>query len=279
MGVFFDAAAQPVYIFLTLMVAGVAGARGVWSPCGLSMISAINPFTERARGHRYWLTAIWFIAGSVVGGALLGGLASAGTLLWSALSWSALGGSVIVAGGVAVFCCLVALASDAPALAFRLPNHPRQVNEHWLGRYRRWVYAAGFGAQIGVGFATYIMTAATYLMVALAALSGSPAFALVVGLVFGLVRGSAVLLSLGATHPAALRALHARLDHLGPWSLTGAMLAEAITAVSLGALAFGWPGGLLVICALGAAGLRLHRKGLALSREQHRPEWAGSVEK
>ena len=82
---------------------------------------------------------------------------------------------------LAVGACLVALAADRRLAGFQLPLHPRQVNELWLTRYRRWLYAVGFGAQIGSGFATYIMTAATYLMVVLAALTGSPALALATG--------------------------------------------------------------------------------------------------
>ena len=62
----------------------------------------------------------------------------------------------------------------------------RQVNEVWLDRYRSWVYGAGFGWQIGVGLATYIVTAAVYLTIALAALTGEPATAFVILTGFGL---------------------------------------------------------------------------------------------
>jgi len=55
--------------------------------------------------------------------------------------------------------------------------HTRQVNDEWLARFRPWVYGAGFGWQIGVGFATYIMTGGLYLMVVLAALTGDPVVA------------------------------------------------------------------------------------------------------
>ena len=115
--------------------------------------------------------------------------------------------------------CLVALAADLRLAGFHLPLHPRQVNELWLMRYRRWLYAAGFGVQIGVGFATYIMTAATYLVVLLAGLTGSPALALSAGLLFGLVRGMAVLLSSRCRGATALQRLHARLSALEPASL------------------------------------------------------------
>jgi len=233
------------YFAFALVVAVAAAARGIWSPCGLSMISAINPISERSRGNRYWLTATWFIAGAVVGGATLGGLAAVGALLWSPLV-----GFGTLTAGVAVLCCLTALVSDGSMFSFRLPGHPRQVNEQWLGRYRRWVYAAGFGWQIGTGFATYNMTAAVYLTVALAVFTGSPMLALLVGLVFGLVRGSAVLLSSRVRRPAELRMLHERLDRLAPWSLVVAMFSEAFAAVAFGYFAFGWLGAVVIAVAI-----------------------------
>ena len=215
------------------------------------MISAINPFTERSRGNRYWLTAIWFVAGSVLGGAVLGALAAIGALLWGSVAASApvSASAAAVTAGIASVGCLVAAASDSSAFGFRLPGHPRQVNEQWLGLYRRWVYACGFGVQIGVGFATYIMTAAVYLTVLLGALSGSAALAFAIGLLFGLVRGLAVLLSSGARDPRALRLLHRRLDLLAPWSLRAAMVVEAAGAAVLGYAAAG-PVGLTLVAAL-----------------------------
>ena len=96
------------------------------------------------------------------------------------------------------------------------PFHGRQVNEVWLGRYRPWVYASGFGWQIGTGVATYILTAATYLLVALAALTASPAAAVLLCILFGLIRGLAVFLAAGITTPARLHAFHRRFDQVGP---------------------------------------------------------------
>jgi hypothetical protein len=57
------------------------------------------------------------------------------------------------------------------------------VNRTWLDRYRSWVYGAGFGWQLGVGVATFVMSATVYLMVVLAALTGRPlvAFLIVTG--------------------------------------------------------------------------------------------------
>ena len=58
-----------------------AALRGMWSPCGLSMLSQLNPVTERGRGHRFALTAAWYVLGAVVGGAALGAAAPVGAWL------------------------------------------------------------------------------------------------------------------------------------------------------------------------------------------------------
>lgn len=236
-----------------LLIAAVSGARGTWSPCGLSMISAINPLSERSRGNRYWLTSLWFIAGSVLGGVVLG--SATGVLAWAARPLADQGTAALA---VAALACLVALAADRRLAGFHLPLHPRQVNELWLTRYRRWLYAAGFGMQIGVGFATYIMTAATYLVVVLAALTGSPALAVVTGAVFGLVRGLAVLLSARCRSAQALRQLHLRLSALEPVSLRTAMAVETLVAGALGYAAAG----------VVAGGAALLAAGLILTADQ-----------
>ena len=43
------------------VVAVAAAVRSTWSPCGLSMLSTITPFGERAKGHSYRATAAWFV--------------------------------------------------------------------------------------------------------------------------------------------------------------------------------------------------------------------------
>jgi hypothetical protein len=222
----------------SLLIAVVAGARGTWSPCGLSMVSAINPLSERSRGNRYWLTAAWFVFGSVLGGLTLG---SAGGLLAFALT--PLADHRVAACWIATLSCLIALAADRRLGGFQLPLHPRQVNELWLNRYRRWLYAAGFGVQVGAGVATYIMTAATYLVVVLPALTGSPALAVAAGIVFGLVRGWAVLLSARCRTAQALRQLHLRLSRLEPASRHAVSITVALVAGGLGYAASGAFGG------------------------------------
>jgi hypothetical protein len=211
------------------VVAAVAAAiRSTWSPCGLSMLSTLTPLAERSRGHRYAVTATWFVLGATLGGATLGLVAAA-----LAAGTRAVGPSAAVTAAVAALAALVTGASDVGPWGRHLPFHRRQVDELWLGRYRPWVYATGFGWQIGVGVATYIMTAAVYLVVVLAALTASPLAALALVTLFGLLRGLAVLLSVRITSPGALHAFHRRFDALGPASrqiAIGAQLAVALVA-------------------------------------------------
>lgn len=208
-----------------IAVAVVAGVRGLWSPCGLSVLTSLNPVSERGRGHRFWVTACWYVAGAVAGGAALGCVSAA-----AALGYGRLGLPVTLTWVLVLLAAVTAVAADSPRVPFALPVHPRQVNERWLVDYRRWIYAAGFGAQIGAGFATYIMTAGVYLAAAVAVLTGEPAEALTIGLVFGTVRGLGILLTAPVRTPMALRSLAGQLDRLGPASLTAAAATSALVA-------------------------------------------------
>jgi MFS family permease len=206
---------------LAFALAVTMAMRSTWSPCGISMLSTITPLGERGRGHRYGMTVAWFVAGAIVGGAVLGGaLAAIAAVVGLAdLSPTSVAAVVMVAA-------LITMASDLSVGGFRLPRIPRQVDENWTGRYRHWVYAAGFGAQIGVGVSTYVMTAGVYLMMLLAGLTGRPVVALFVGLSFGLVRGLAILLGVRLTTPEAIRAFHRRFESAGTLSLQLAVIAQ-----------------------------------------------------
>lgn len=225
----------------------VAAARSTWSPCGLSMLSTITPMGERARRYTYGGTAAWFVVGAILGGATLG--LGAAVL---ALGIDALGAEPTTFVGIAAVLAAVAAASDAQLGGFRLPGHRRQVNEVWLDRYRSWVYGAGFGWQIGVGLATFIVTAAVYLMILLAAFTGDPAVAFVVGIGFGFLRGLAVLLSRGATTPQLLQALHRRFDALSGPSRVATIAAQLVIA-AVAATAVVGPVALILFVAIAVA--------------------------
>ena len=242
--------------FVTAVAAAV---RSTWSPCGLSMLSTITPIGERGRGNQFRTTATWFVVGAVVGGATLG--SAMGAL---AVGVHALHPSPAVTGAVAAVALAVAALSDLGPGGFHLPGHHRQVNERWLDQFRAWVYGAGFGWQIGTGLATYILTAAVYLLILLGALTGSPVTALALGSLFGLVRGLSVLLGRRATSPGALRELLRRFAELGPRArdaLVGVELASCVAV--LGAL---WPsaapalGGAALAAVAAVAGLGVGRR-------------------
>ena len=214
-----------------VMVAVAAAVRSTWSPCGLSMLSSITPFGERGRGHRYGVTAGWFVAGATTGGAGLGGLAA-----FFAWVVAAVGTGSGVRLGLAAALAATGSLVDGDAFGPVLPVIRRQVDDRWLSRYRPWVYGFGFGWQIGVGVATYVMTAGVLVVLALGGLSGSPLAALLLGTVFGAVRGASVLLTRRAQAPGALRDLHRWLDRVGP---AVARIVVAVQAGVAGALAVG----------------------------------------
>lgn len=237
------------------VVAVAAAARSTWSPCGLSMLATITPLAELGRGHRYRTTATWFVVGSVLGGASLGVVMA---LLATAVGALAPTGAELAS--VAVVAGAITVAADIRIGAFRLPVHHRQVNERWLDQFRPWVYGAGFGWQIGAGLATYIKTCAVYLMIVLAALTGSPEVALVVGIAFGLVRGIAVFLGRHITTSAALAGFHRRFMAADRYALVGIVVCEAGTTLALSMGGSPWIGAVVAgVFALTAVAWSLHR--------------------
>ena len=115
------------------------------------------------------------------------------------------------------------------------------MNEDWLATYRGWVYGIGFGAQLGLGFATIVESSLTWVAFACALGSGSAAAGALIGATFGIARALPVL-AMARTHdPAALRTKMARLDRARP-RVTRTVLAlqAAIAFVLLGTLFGGW---------------------------------------
>jgi hypothetical protein len=194
------------------------------------MLSTITPLAVRARGHRYRWSAGWFILGATAGGAALG-------LLLGCLSW--LGGRVdlpltarlVTAAAVAVLC----VAADARLGGLRLAERPRQVDASWVGTFRPWVYAGGYGLQLGTAVSTYVMSNATYVVLICSVVLLSPLSAFVVGATFGLCRGLTILVGAGIRSPKDLSRVHAALDRLAAPSLALAVVGQL---------------GLVVVCAV-----------------------------
>jgi hypothetical protein len=238
-------------------IAVIAAFRSTWSPCGVSMLSSITPLSEAGRGHRYWATVTWFLLGALLGGLTLGVIAAVG-----AAAVGSLGLSAIASAALVLLAGLVTLASDLRLGGFHLPENPRQVERSWLDRYRSWVYGLGFGWQLGVGVATYVMSASVYLMVVVAAATGESWLALGIVTMFGLLRGLAVLPAARVRTPADLGELHRRIERFRPASrvvaIAGQIAVLAIATATIGGPVIG------VVTALGLSALAwLLRRGLS----------------
>ncbi len=208
------------------VLAIVAALRGTWSPCGLSMLSTITPLAERARGHHYWVSAAWFALGATLGGATLG-------VYMQVVSWACHRSPIPsdLRVGAALVIAAVCIAADARIGGFELPDHPRQVDQTWVDRYRPWVYAGGFGWQIGTGLCTYVMTNAVYTVALVGAVVLAPWQALAVGVAFGATRGATILIGARVTTPQRLRGVHRRLAASDVASLTVTMAAQLVFIV------------------------------------------------
>ena len=240
--------AMDVIVFFGLLVATTSAVRGVWSPCGLSMLSSITPMAEAGRGNRFGRTASWFLVGAVFGGVSLGFIASL-----AAGAVGVIDPSDSVRWAIAGVLALCTAGIDLGVFRVELPIFKRQVNDAWLRRYRSWVYGAGFGWQIGFGVATYIMTAGVFLTIVLAVLTANPVAAVAIGATFGVVRGTAVFIGRSATTPGALGAIHARLDARSEASRLAAAGSQVLAATVLVGLGIGPVAGVVALGALAGA--------------------------
>jgi hypothetical protein len=192
------------------------------------MLSSITPLGERGRNNRWWLTAAAYITGSVAGGAAMGATLGAlgGLVPWAASGSDAL--PLVLLASVA----LLGFLADLRVARLRVPTMQRQVDERWLTTYRGWVYGVGYGFQLGLGVVTIVTSAATWVTLTVAFLTGSWTGGLVVGSVFGAARSLPLLLAAPVRSPGALRdllrrqqrwAAPARLAAIGGQCLVGVL--------------------------------------------------------
>lgn len=188
------------------------------------MLSSIHPLGERARHNRWSVTAGAFTLGSVGAAALVGaGLGAAGAT--AGLGSFSGAGRALAAG-------LLALAAGAADLArLTVPGPHRQVNETWIGAYRGWVYGGAFGAQLGLGVTTFVVTWMVYATFALSLLSASPAGGAVIGVAFGLGRAIPMLAAAGVDRPSRLTAFNHRLLRLGPPVRVASAVVAAVAGI------------------------------------------------
>lgn len=196
------------------------------------MLSSISPVGEASRQQRWWVTATAYTVASAAGGALLGAVVGGvGGLLGVAATtgWSV---------GVLLLALLLGAGADARRLPLTPPRWRRQVDERWLTTYRGWVYGVGYGAQLGLGVATIVPTAAIYVLLVAAVLTGGMLPGATIGAAFGAARAVPLLLMAPVRTPAALRGAHRRLDAAGPWAHRATVLAQlSLAMVAAGVLA------------------------------------------
>ncbi len=191
------------------------------------MLASITPLGERGRHSRWGITIAFFLLGATSAGLLAGALSGAV-------------GAIVIPASVGVHVRLLALAiAILAAIAVdarpnAVPGPRRQVDERWLHQYRGWVYGLGYGTQLGLAITTVVSSAATYVALWAALLSGGPgAGALIVGC-YGAIRGLTPLLAAHVHSPQQLLALHARLAHTrDPAAHTGLVLLAAILLLAV----------------------------------------------
>lgn len=191
------------------------------------MLSSITPLGERGRNNRFVIAASFFVVGSVAGGVTTGAVAGA-------VGQAAVPSAPIFDGVMIVLLALVGAGLDARVAGLRLPTITRQVDERWLQKYRGWVYGLGFGFQLGTGLATIVSSAAVYLMVIAAVLTRSVGAGVLIGAVFGTVRGLSILLARRVGTYDELRQLHRRIADNAGRSVVANVAAQGL----IGAVAF-----------------------------------------
>ena len=172
------------------------------------MLSSIHPLGERTRNNRWLITVAAFTAGSTAAGAVIGAaLGGLGSVLPLSLSPDA---TLIAMGVVAVTAGLL------DASGARVPGPERQVNEHWIGTFRGWVYGGAFGVQLGTGVTTFVVTWGVYATFLLETLSASPLLGLLIGAVFGAGRSVGLYLAARVDRASRLTSFHSRMATFGP---------------------------------------------------------------
>lgn len=168
-----------------MLAALVAGVTGAWSPCGLSMVETLAPAGYAGRLRTSLLACATFTVGSLAGGAAtFGGLALIGSLLGAGTP-TALGAGAVLA--------LAAAVGEARGMRI-VPQVRRQVPESWRRVLPLPVASGLYGALLGLGFTTFILSFAVWALAGISIALGDPLLGLLIGLGFGAGRAVPVIL-------------------------------------------------------------------------------------
>jgi hypothetical protein len=170
-----------------VFLAVLAGVTGTWSPCGLSTIETLRTGGVHRGGRVMALaTTLAFALGALVGALTTFGLLG----LLGAFAHTGAGG---LGAAVALAIAVVGAALEATG-ARVFPQVRRQVPEPWRRRLPAGVAAALYGALLGLGFTTFVMTFAVWALAGIAVALGTLRVGLLIGLGFGLGRAIPVVL-------------------------------------------------------------------------------------
>ncbi|MGI8922193.1 MAG: hypothetical protein ACR2HD_11115 [Solirubrobacteraceae bacterium] len=187
------------------------------------MLASITPLGERARRSNWLFTVLVYVVGSLGGGTTIAALAgAAGSLALGGVSWQA---------RIVVVAAVLAIGLAWEVLRAGVPGPRRQVNERWLKEYRGWVYGVGFGAQLGAGVVTVVMTSSVYVVLVAAFASGQWQSGALIGAVAGALRGATVLAAARVRTPSQLVALHARMDAWRAPIRSGSLVTQLVLSV------------------------------------------------
>jgi hypothetical protein len=186
------------------------------------MLASITPLGERGRRSNWALTASMHLLGSLLGGAAVGALA--GLVGWLALS------DVSVRARLAALAAALALGLAWELARGAIPGPRRQVDERWLDRYRGWVYGLGYGAQLGAGLVTVVVSSTVYVVPVACLLTADPLIGCAIGGVAGLLRGVTVFTAARVATPERLVAFHARMRAMERPARTAVLLLQLALA-------------------------------------------------
>ena len=207
------------------------------------MLSSIHPLGERARHNSWAVTATAFTVGSILTAAAIGAaLGTAGSLLDVSTS--------VTLASIAV----TTLAAGALDLGrVRAPGPARQVDERWIDTYRGWVYGLAFGAQLGAGVVTFVVTWGVWATFVAELLSGTPLTGAVIGAVFGAGRAVGLIATVRIDRPSRLTAFHERMRRLAvPAHRFAGIGTVTVGAAVVGALLLGgWGDGFFALWSRG----------------------------
>ena len=159
---------------------------------------------------------------SLLGGAAVGALA--GLVGWLALS------DISVRARLAALAFALALGLAWELARGAIPGPRRQVDERWLDRYRGWVYGLGYGAQLGAGLVTVVVSSSVYVVPVACLLTADPLIGCAIGGVAGLLRGVTVFTAARVATPERLVAFHARMRAMERPARTAVLLLQLALA-------------------------------------------------